>query len=114
MIFFILLLYIVVDHYLFPKGLFIANKTDICMLDIRVITSLSHEPKCLPVKPKSVRLLATSALDNRLYFTDSGFLYSFNFVTNKTSSHTRVGKVAGTKYYTDIANSNCYYHTDKA
>lgn len=84
------------------------------MLDIRVITSLSHEPKCLPVKPKSVRLLATSALDNRLYFTDSGFLYSFNFVTNKTSSHTRVGKVAGTKYYTDIANSNCYYHTDKA
>nr|XP_022325254.1 low-density lipoprotein receptor-related protein 4-like [Crassostrea virginica] len=83
------------EHHLFSKGLFIANKTDICMLDIRVITSLSHEPICLPLKPDSVKLLAASAVDNRLFYTDSGFLYSYDFLTNLSSSHTRVGKISG-------------------
>ena len=82
---------------MFSKGLFIANKTDICMLDIRVITSLSHEPICLPLKPDSVKLLAASAVDKRLFYTDSGFLYSYDFLTNLSSSHTRVGKISGTK-----------------
>ncbi|XP_052719172.1 low-density lipoprotein receptor-related protein 4-like [Crassostrea angulata] len=83
------------EHYLFSKGLFIANKTDICMLDIRVITSLSHEPICLPLNRESVKLLATSAVDKRLYYTDSGFLYSYDFLSNKSSSLTRVGKISG-------------------
>lgn len=81
---------------MFSKGLFIANKTDICMLDIRVITSLSHEPICLPLNRESVKLLATSAVDKHLYYTDNGFLYSYDFLSNKSSSLTRVGKISGT------------------
>ncbi|KAK3087117.1 hypothetical protein FSP39_001901 [Pinctada imbricata] len=98
------------DNHLYPKGLFISNETSICMLDIRVITSLSHAPKCIKTGLGSVRHLAVATDEYHAVFYIDDLdheLVMLDIITNVTTKLAKVGNVTGIVY--DWVDKNVYW-----
>lgn len=86
-----------VSHKLYGKGLLIANDTDLCMLDIRVITGHKSDAQCFLSWKNNITHVAVDANQNKIYFTDdaSRRIQKHDIVLNVTSIIATTSSVSG-------------------
>lgn len=89
--------FISVSHTLYGKGLLVANGTDLCMLDIRVITGHESDARCFLSWKHNITHLAVDANQNKIYFTDdvSRRIQKHDIVLNVTSIIATTSSVSG-------------------
>lgn len=89
--------FILVSHKLYGKGLLIANDTDLCMLDIRVITGHESDARCFLSWKNNITHVAVDANQNKIYFTDdtSSRIQKHDIVLNVTSIIATTSSVSG-------------------
>ncbi|XP_062608198.1 low-density lipoprotein receptor-related protein 4-like [Saccostrea cucullata] len=75
------------SHKLYGKGLLIANGTDMCMLDIRVITAHENDVRCFLSWKSNITYVAVDANKNKIYFSDNANrqIQKYDVVLNVTS-----------------------------
>lgn len=98
-----------VSHTLYGKGLLAANGTDLCMLDIRVITGHESDARCFLSWKHNITHLAVDANRNKIYFTDdvSRRIQKHDIVLNVTSIIATTSSVSGLVY--DWVNDDVYW-----
>ncbi|KAK3087802.1 hypothetical protein FSP39_010804 [Pinctada imbricata] len=98
-----------IRHNLFGKGLIIGNGTDLCMLDVRVITSHMSETRCFYTWKSNITHLAVDAHKHLVFFTDddSNNIIKLDVSTNTTEVIASFSNISGLAY--DWISNDVYW-----
>jgi len=58
------------DHNLHPRGVLIVNATNICTIDLSVMTGAVVDPRCVSGKTDNATLIDYSLTEKKLFFYD--------------------------------------------